>query len=100
MTGDTDIMPTAILKVVPQFGLEVVEHRDCAKRCDEVVTSTAMVSQDPPVLQPRDGVLHACTAMPMASPDLVANDAIALEPGRRKFGNATVAAVGEHLTVT
>lgn len=52
-----------------------------------------------PVLEPGDAVLLSCLSSAVASAGGVADDPAAGEDGRVEFGDAAVAAVGEHTAV-
>jgi hypothetical protein len=54
-----------------------------------------VVAKNPPVLQASQRVLHASPAAAMATPSVVAEDAIAAEDGDAKVRDTAVPTVGE-----
>ena len=58
-----------------------------------------MISKDPPVLEPGDGVLDASAPTPMSTPGVVAKDAASLEDGGDELLDPPIAAVGEDASV-
>ena len=61
----------------------------------ELATASAVVAENPPVLQARKRVLHASPAAAMAAPGAIADDPVAAEDGDAKAGDTAVPAVGE-----
>jgi hypothetical protein len=76
-----------------------VEECDRATRTIEVVTSTPMVAQDAPCLEPGDRVFDACSAPSMMAPPAITHDSIVVEDGCDELWDATIATVGKDSSV-
>src|SRR5437868_4389624 len=58
-----------------------------------------MVAKHPPVLQPCDGVLDACSSATVATPRTVSDDPVAAEDRRDQFGHTAIASVSQHASM-
>jgi hypothetical protein len=76
-----------------------VEEADRAERGLQVASTSAMIAEDTPVLESGDRVLDPCSATPVPSPPMIADDAIALKSRCNKLRDPSVSAVGEHPSV-
>jgi len=76
-----------------------VQEDDRPNGVSEMTATTAMISQDAPVLEASDGVLDPGSASTMATPGSVAQDPVSPERRRDELGDSAVPTVGEHATV-
>jgi hypothetical protein len=72
-----------------------VKDGDCGHGRCELATASAVVAEDPPVLQARKRVLHASPAAAVTAPGAIADDPPAVEDGDAKARDTAVPAVGE-----
>ena len=72
-----------------------MENGDCLDRCGEVATASAVITQNTPVLEARNGVLDAGSAATMATPGSIAHDAAAAKHRCDELGDAAITAIGQ-----
>ena len=77
-----------------------MEEGHGVERVNQVASTTSMVAEDAPILQPSDRVLDPGAAPSVSAPGSVAHDAVVSEHGRHELDHAPVAAIGEHSTVS
>ena len=65
----------------------------------QLVPATAMISQDAPILEARDGMFDACTSRAMPTPRSIAHDASTMEHRCDELGHTSITAIGEHATM-
>lgn len=88
------------LSVVPQFDLKVVESTDGAERVVKMMTTTAVVAQDTPILEAGDRMLDTGSALAMNAPRPIADDSPLVKARRSELRNTAIAAVSENSPVS
>lgn len=73
---------------------------DRACGCKKVHTSSSVISEASPVLEPRDRVFDACAASTMDPPHSISDDSPTAKTRRDELADATVATIREHSSMT
>jgi len=76
-----------------------VKKRQGAEGVSEGWSPATVVSEDAPVLEPRQGVFDPCATLPVLPVALVAEDPVSPKDGGDEFLKPSVAAVGEDASV-